>query len=97
MFHEKNKISWVLSLKPWQWHLPSVSGEMSCSVMSKGSPSTTMTAGTGYTNKHAVWIIGMHDLSLISGYKFLKSIILAGDRPKLVIFESNFDQQLSIQ
>ena len=56
-----------------------------------------MTAGTGYTNKHAVWIIGMHDLSLISGYKFLKSIILAGDRPKLVIFESNFDQQLSIQ
>ena len=39
----------------------------------------------------------MHDLSLISGCKFLKSIILAGDRPKLVIFESNFDQQLSIQ
>ena len=58
--------------------LSMVSGEMSCSVhvMTKGSPCTTIMVGTWCANKYCVWITGMHDLSLIYGYKFLKFISL---------------------
>ena len=56
----------------WLWHLPTVSGEITCSVIRKSSLSTTMMVGRGCTNKYAVWINGMHKLSVISGKKVFK-------------------------